>query len=361
MNEKARKIVGYWLILGLVLVLGQVILGGITRLTDSGLSITEWNIIKGTLPPLNETQWQIAFDKYQTFAKTQYQNLHADMTLSAFKSIYFWEWFHRFWARSMGFVFLFPFIYFLYKKYLPIWLIKRLAIVILLAAIAASLGWIMVASGLENENRTWVSAYKLAFHLGVALIPFAYLFKTALLVLKPIKTPLAYPKLKTAAYFLIIAIFIQVLFGALMAGMRAAVIYPHWPFFIGQTNLLDIVNQGQWLSINDFINYENNNYIKAIVQVLHRSMAWVLMLGTLWFYNKARVLEGEISLKKASKLALVVLLIQFALGVFTIIHYLDKSTLIYLGVLHQSVAFIAFLIWVYIHHLLSSKKWNALK
>ena len=128
------RIVQHWLMVGIVLIFVQVNIGGITRLTDSGLSITEWEIIEGTLPPLSSDAWDVAFEKYKTHAKKQYENIHGGdvMTMSEFKVIYFWEWFHRFWARSIGFIFLFPFLYFLYKRWLPTWLIKRLGIVCLL-------------------------------------------------------------------------------------------------------------------------------------------------------------------------------------------------------------------------------------
>ena len=113
---KVKKPVRVWLFIGVFMVFMQVVIGGITRLTDSGLSITEWAIIQGTLPPLNEAAWMEAFEQYKIMAKKQFESLHADMTLSEFKFIYFWEYFHRLWARMMGFVFLFPFLYFLWKR-----------------------------------------------------------------------------------------------------------------------------------------------------------------------------------------------------------------------------------------------------
>ena len=122
----------------------QVVIGGITRLTDSGLSITEWAVIQGTIPPLNEAEWEEAFDMYKEMAKKQYESIHADMTISGFKFIYFWEYLHRLWARLMLMVFLFPFFYYLYKKWLPKWLVKDLGIVIFLASLAAIFGIIMV-------------------------------------------------------------------------------------------------------------------------------------------------------------------------------------------------------------------------
>ena len=153
-----------WLLTGVFMLFVQIIVGGITRLTGSGLSITKWEIITGTIPPLNAVQWDAAFDLYQ--ATPQYQKINQGMSLAEFKFIYFWEYIHRLWARAMGFVFLIPFIYFAIKGWIDRKLMKNLGIVVLLAALAASFGWIMVNSGLKD--RPWVNAYKLAVHLGIA-------------------------------------------------------------------------------------------------------------------------------------------------------------------------------------------------
>jgi len=148
----------------------QIILGGITRLTGSGLSITKWEIVTGTIPPLSAHDWEEEFDKYK--ATPQYHKLNQGMSLSEFKFIYFWEYIHRLWARTMSFVFAIPFGIFLYRKQLSASLIKKLIALVLLAALAASFGWFMVLSGL-NE-RPWVDAYKLTLHLSVAIITYAY-------------------------------------------------------------------------------------------------------------------------------------------------------------------------------------------
>jgi len=152
-----------WLFIGLVMIFVQVLLGGITRLTGSGLSITKWEIVTGILPPMSQEAWQAEFDLYK--ATPQYQKINEGMSLSEFKFIYFWEYIHRLWARMMGFVFIIPFVVFLFKGHLDKALIKRLGGVVLMAAIVASFGWIMVASGLED--RPWVNAYKLSLHLGL--------------------------------------------------------------------------------------------------------------------------------------------------------------------------------------------------
>jgi cytochrome c oxidase assembly protein subunit 15 len=348
MNDKTRKIIGIWLIIGLILVVGQIALGGITRLTDSGLSITEWNVVKGTLPPLNEEEWQLSFDKYQAFAKTQFESLHADMSLSEFKSIFFWEWFHRFWARMMGFIFLFPFLFFLYKKLLPSWLIKRLLVVVSLAALAATFGIIMVFSGLENENRTWVSAYKLLIHLGLAAILFSYLFKTCLYVLQTKTNDQHLVKYYKFSRWMIVLIFSQVLIGALMAGMRAGIIHMHFPFFLGNNALIEIILANTNFSFDSLIDYESNNFIKAVVQVFHRSFAWIIFSMSIYFFLKIRKETISNKLKIGNSIMLALILIQFTSGVFTIMNYANSSYLIPLGVLHQAFAFLLLISWVYI-------------
>ena len=169
MDNSSKSFSGWvkvWLLVGIIMIFFQVVIGGVTRLTGSGLSITKWEIILGTFPPVNAQQWMEAFDLYK--ATPQYQQINEGMNLKEFKFIYFWEYFHRLWARLMGFVFLIPFLLFYFRGFFDKWLTKRLVIVFLLAALVASFGWIMVASGLIH--RPWVNAYKLTMHLSLALV-----------------------------------------------------------------------------------------------------------------------------------------------------------------------------------------------
>ena len=152
----------------------QIVVGGITRLTGSGLSITKWEIITGTLPPMNDAQWEEAFDLYKV--TPQYEKINEGMSMKQFKFIYFWEYIHRLWGRFMGIVFIIPFLIFWRKGWIDKKLMSRLAWVIPMAALVASFGWIMVASGLND--RPWVNTYKLTLHLSLALILYAYLLWT---------------------------------------------------------------------------------------------------------------------------------------------------------------------------------------
>ena len=176
-NQSAAKSVRIWLIIGLVMVFVQVLLGGVTRLTGSGLSITEWNVVMGSLPPMNANEWNEVFAKYQQF--DQFKLVNSQMNLEEFKSIFFWEWVHRLWARSMGFVFILPFIYFILKGIIAKNQIWRYSILMILGGLAGVVGWIMVASGLK-EDMVLVNPVKLMLHLRVACSIFMYLFRLLL-------------------------------------------------------------------------------------------------------------------------------------------------------------------------------------
>jgi cytochrome c oxidase assembly protein subunit 15 len=355
-ENSAKKYIGAWLIIGLVMVFIQVMIGGITRLTDSGLSITEWEVVKGVIPPTNEDAWNIAFEKYQTHARTQFENIHSDMTLSEFKVIYFWEWFHRLWGRIMGLVFFFPFLFFAFKKWIPKWLYIRFVIMIFLAALAATFGWIMVASGLNNDNRTWVSAYKLAIHLMIATILFGYIFWTILLVKQEDNNSENLPKFKKIAVFITSVVILQIVFGAFMAGMRAGVIHTHWPFFLGGNNLYHILIQdATQLSSGQIINYEDKVWIKAVVQVVHRFLAFALLVLSGWYLYSLKTFSISSKLKKANLIMLFFLIIQYLLGVFTVINISGGKVPVGLGAIHQLVALLLLASWLNIVFKLKTK------
>ncbi len=352
--HKMDRGVSNWLFIGVVLVFFQVVIGGVTRLTDSGLSITDWAIIQGTIPPLNETEWNIAFEEYKTHASKQYLSLHADMSVQEFKVIYFWEYFHRLWARMMGFVFLFPFIYFVIKKRLSKQIIRRLGVVILLAMCAATFGWIMVDSGLNDDNRTWVSAYKLIIHLGIATTLIGYLYKTYLLSKQESIQDLGFfhslsssnsiKELKWGRIILLV-LFVQILFGGLMAGMRAGLVHPHFPFFIQFDKLLYSLNAGQ-LSGTSVLDYEPNLQIKGIVQVVHRLFAYVLVIISGIFFLQLRRFNA---LSKPAIFYFSILGLQFLLGVLTVINSIGKIPVFY-GAAHQAVALVLLLSLIRLNH-----------
>lgn len=336
-----KKPVRIWLFAGVLMIFIQVILGGITRLTDSGLSITEWAVIQGTLPPLNETAWKDAFEKYKKAAHKQFETLHADMRLSNFKFIYFWEYTHRLWARTMGFVFLLPFLFFLWKKWLPKWLVKRLGMVLLLAALAATIGWIMVASGLNDPTRTWVSAYNLSIHLSIATTLFGFLFWTWLLSVQPSPTDGNLVKLKRQSNLIVSLLFLQIIFGGLMAGMRAGLIHPYFPFFVEGDRFLNALAATSEATVKNFVDYEPSRFVKAVVQIIHRGTAYLIACLVIWFFIKARKEPLSDKLSLGNTLLISMLIIQFSLGIFTIINSVGKTPLTY-AALHQGGALLFF-------------------
>ena len=176
-EAKRKKTLGIWFIIGVGMLLGQIILGGITRLTGSGLSITEWKAILGFLPPLNEQDWNLAFIKYQQF--DQFKLVNTSMTITEFKWIFFWEWFHRLWARLIALAAIIPLIYFIIKKIVFKEDIIKILIAILLGAVAGTVGWIMVQSGLK-ENTVLVNPVNLMSHILVATLIVAYVFRVGI-------------------------------------------------------------------------------------------------------------------------------------------------------------------------------------
>jgi cytochrome c oxidase assembly protein subunit 15 len=336
------KAVSYWLIIGLIMVFFQVVIGGVTRLTGSGLSITRWEIVTGTLPPLNADQWDEAFELYKE--TPQYEKINEGMDMSSFQFIYFWEYFHRLWARLMGFVFLIPLFIFWRKGWIDRYLGKRLAVIFFLAALAASFGWIMVASGLIE--RPWVNAYKLTLHLGIALSLVAYLFWTILRVTYP--RPLAgtnHLPFRGVAWFGGILI-IQLLLGGVMSGMKAALFYPTWPDMNGMI-IPEVLRDAGAYRWSQLVNYDEGGFAVALIQFLHRSTAYILVLLGI-------ALSGILLRKSLSRplylgtiVWLVLLFVQVGLGIATVLN--SQATIpVDLGVYHQAGALLLMMATLFI-------------
>src|SRR6476469_253037 len=218
--------VAIWLLVGVGMILVQIILGGITRLTGSGLSITEWKPILGTIPPLTDSAWQTAFSHYKQIA--QFKHLNYDFTLSDFKFIYFWEWLHRLWGRLIGIVFLIPFVIFLVQRRFRADMVKPMLILFLLGGLQGAIGWIMVKSGLNDEN-LYVSHIRLAIHFitALGLLVYTYWFALPLLVTPGQKRVL--PSSRNFLIWIIGLLVLQLIYGAFMAGLKAATAAPTWP------------------------------------------------------------------------------------------------------------------------------------
>ena len=263
----SSKPVAIWIGIGVLMLLIQVILGGVTRLTGSGLSITEWNVITGIIPPLNEDAWISEFEKYKQ--TPQYQLINVDFSLSDFKFIFFWEWLHRFWARLIGVVFIIGFAYLLLKKFLKKEMIRPLLILFLLGALQGAVGWIMVASGLTGDA-VYVKPTRLALHFIFALVLIAYAFWFFLILVLPKNQLVVSPKIKTFTGWLLSLTTIQLVFGALMAGHKAATAAPTWPDINGS-----FLPDTMFKDVPLLINFIEN---KITIHFLHRNLAYLIFI-----------------------------------------------------------------------------------
>ena len=348
-KKKYPNAVKVWLLIGLFMIFMQVVIGGVTRLTGSGLSITKWEIVTGTLPPLNAEQWESEFDLYK--ATPQYQKINEGMTMKDFKFIYFWEYFHRLWARTMGFVFIIPLAIFWYRGMVDKPLLKQLGVVFLLAALVASFGWIMVASGLVN--RPWVNAYKLTMHLSLALILFGYLLWTTFKVFQPQKQEINNPMLKKWGMGITTVAALQIILGGIMSGMKAGLYFPTWPDMNGEA-IPRVLTRGANWAVENFVNYDASLFMPALIQLLHRSTAYVLTILVLWFFFKALKSTQNTTFKVGLYLLVSMLIIQVLLGVFTLINCIGTVP-VGLGVLHQAGALLLLTILLFINFQLAEK------
>ena len=336
-----------WLYIGLFMLLVQVVVGGITRLTGSGLSITKWEIVTGTLPPTNEVEWNVEFDLYKE--TPQYREINEGMSLSDFKFIYFWEYIHRFWARTMGFVFLIPFIFFFFKGYIDKSIASGLGSVVLLAVLAASFGWVMVASGLIE--RPWVNAYKLAIHLSIGFAVYAALLWTFLRAFHVRIGSIDSKYLKMMKIFMVLLV-IQIFAGGVMSGMKAGVIYPTWPDMNGEVIPQIIFNTDKY-TVENFNYYDRNMLVPALVHVVHRTMAYIVFF--LGLYISIKLIRSRLNsiISRASWMLVIMLVVQVLLGIWTVLLCQGKIPVLQ-GVLHQAGALFLLTSSLYLLYLLGN-------
>lgn len=331
-TRRKNKIVAYWLIAGVMMIIIQTLLGGVTRLTGSGLSITEWNVVTGTLPPLNHDAWVKEFAKYQE--SPQYKYLNSDFSLSDFKSIFFWEWFHRLWARLIGFVFAIPFIWFLAKKYFNKEMVMPLVVLFILGALQGAVGWIMVASGLTGDA-IYVRPTRLAIHFVLAMILACYVLWFALQLLIPAEEKIVHPALKKLYTISFVILMVQLIYGALMAGNKAATAAATWPSING-----DLIPVGMGQSASGHPLLEN----KITIHFIHRGIAYLLtILIIIAAVMSYRMKPVSASFKKFRWQPVTLVILQVILGVFTVLmsaHIIPNKWGIFesLAELHQLVA-----------------------
>ena len=338
--KKENNYVIIWLLSGCLLLFTMVVVGGITRLTNSGLSMTDWHLVTDTFPPFTEEKWSQAFDEYKKFPEYQKINDHNDFTLSDYKFIYFWEWFHRFIGRIIGLAFIVPFVYFLFTKRLSTETIKKCFVLLFMGGFQGFLGWFMVRSGLiDNPD---VSHYRLALHLTFAFLTFAYTLWVALDLIYPNKTAVIIP-LRNLARVAIVFLVIQIIYGGFVAGLNAGLIHNHWP----------LMSDGQFIHESVFIEKSTLflNFIegKSGVQFVHRTMAYVVvgLILALYFISKKYILSSL--KKKGINILLLIVFLQFLLGVFTLLY----SVPLWLGLLHQVMAFFLLTAMTFTLHRLS--------
>jgi len=345
-SYKYNKTVRYWLITGLLMLIGQVILGGITRLTGSGLSITNWDIVTGVIPPLSNREWLEAFDLYKQ--TPQFFKINANFTLKDFKLIFFWEYFHRLWVRMLGIIFLIPFIFFTARKIINWYLIKRLLLVVLLTALTASAGWIMVQSGLID--RPWVNAYKLTLHFILAILTIAAMVKTIADVYN-----LENKSNKNQCKFVIILLmltFFQLILAGLMSGMKAGLYFPTWPSMNGAIVPKVLLDSGNW-NLQNLTNYDSFAFAPALVQFLHRLMAYIILGLTIYFYFKKRNHLHTTAIKWLTT-TYVIVYIQVLLGILTLLRIRNGIPLFF-GVLHQLTGLLFFISLLFLFFTLRKK------
>ncbi len=306
----------------------MVVIGGITRLTHSGLSMVEWNPIIGSIPPMSYADWQIPFDKYKQ--TPEYQIINNQFSLEEFKSIYWWEYIHRFLGRTIGVVFLIPFFYFWRKKQFDKSLLKKMFVLLGLGALQGVLGWYMVYSGLQKEPH--VSHYRLAAHLISAFTVFGFTFWYALDLLYPqaIDENKIIKQVKRMSIYMFGIIVLQIIYGAFVAGLRAGLFYNTFPK-MGTKFIPDTVT-----SFDPF--YKNLIENPSGVQFIHRTIAYLVLIIVLFTWETIRKMELSKLQSRASNFMLGVVIAQFLLGIITLLYAVPVT----MGVLHQTGAFLLF-------------------
>ncbi len=338
------RAIGIWLLSLCVCLFAMILIGGATRLTDSGLSITEWRPVTGAIPPLSDTAWQSEFEKYKQIP--EYRYINKGMSLDEFKTIYWWEWGHRFFGRLIGILFLIPFLYFYFTKSIRPELLPKLIIMFVLGGLQGALGWYMVASGLTE--RVDVSQYRLAAHLGLAFIILGFIFWVALDLFRH-TSPTRHPRFlhpdiaiaRDGTIALTALIYIQIILGAFVAGLDAGLIYNTWPLMEGAFIPPDLFPMSPWIA--NFFEH------RKLVQFDHRIVAYLVAIAgaVLWYRSRNAMLP--VNARKAQNMMLAAIGLQILLGIWTLL----AAVPIWLGLAHQAGAVFLFGAAVYACHTLA--------
>ena len=325
----ANRAIAAWLFACCALVFAMIVVGGVTRLTHSGLSIDEWQPIVGTLPPLTDAQWQAAFTKYQ--ATPEFRLVNHAMDVAAFKGIFWWEYFHRLLGRAIGVAFFVPLAWFAVRRRVSRALGWKLAAIFVLGGLQGAMGWYMVKSGLVDDPR--VSHFRLTAHLGLALAIFAAMFWLGLSLIRPAagRGGGSLVPLRRAATALAWLVFAMALTGGLVAGIRAGFAYNTFPLMHGHVVPPEILMLEPW--------WRNFFYNMATVQFDHRALAWVLAFAVpaLWWRVRSRP-DASRTVRLAADALLAALTAQIALGIATLVNVVPVP----LAALHQAGAVVLF-------------------
>lgn len=338
MTEKDKRHVRLWYWSGAILIFVMVVIGGITRLTGSGLSMVDWNPIMGVVPPLSETEWEETFEQYKQFPEYHQVNYH--MTLSDFKTIFFWEYIHRLIGRILGLVFIIPYTWFIIKEKVDLKQIQRGMILFALGWTQGLLGWFMVMSGLVDVPE--VSHYRLAAHLTLAFSIFGLCIWYARdLTLVSAPNEQARNTLKKWLIAILVILVIQIIYGAFVANLQAGHIYNTFPKMYQHWAPPEL-----WVIEPLFLNFIENI---VTIQWLHRVFGTILAVLVISLWIRSFILKTTFITKRWGLALLAVVLLQYLIGIFTLIFHVP----IWLGVLHQAVALglfgivIAFLNYLY--------------
>lgn len=339
--KKDNKHVVYWLLTGCFLIFVMVVIGGITRLTHSGLSISDYRLVTGIVPPMSEQEWQEAFDLYKQFP--EYQKLNYHYGIEEFKDIYFWEWLHRALGRIIGIVFILPFLYFLFTEQLTRKTIWKSVLLLVLGGFQGFLGWYMVKSGLVD--RPDVSHYRLAMHLTTAFITFACTLWVALDIVSPV-TKKVDPRLRTWAWSAMVILLVQIIYGAFVAGLDAGFIHNFWPWMADH----------KWIHETAYIELEPlwRNFVegRSGVQFVHRTLAYGVVAVIAIFTSKAFKAGPDEAQANGLKALILLVILQFILGVATLLLQVP----VWLGLAHQVGAFFLLSAMTYTLHEYSKVK-----
>jgi len=339
--EPNARAIAVWLFVLCAMVLAMIVLGGVTRLTESGLSIVDWRPLLGWVPPMSEAEWQALFERYKAFP--EYQKKNFGMTLAGFKDIFWLEYLHRLWGRVIGLAFAVPFAVFWWRRAIPAGLGGRLLAIFALGAAQGVLGWLMVQSGLVD--RPAVSQYRLAAHLGLAFLILGLMFWTALGLLAPREGASSWPRRRAAAQGALVMVSLTVIMGAFVAGLDAGLVCNDFPTTCGAWVPDDAFRGGVIAAFEDTLT----------AQFVHRCLGVLTVLAVIGAWLATRFGGLPAPVRAAPAVLFMAVTIQAMLGIGTLIAFVP----VWLAALHQAGAALTFLAAIWAVHALSRKEEDA--